>query len=439
MDFNVNSISSNLMLIGLVLVSMCCLYLLYTNFTKLREIEELKRRVEDLKKIFLNQQIHNDETFSKINTVLFQSLTNGKVQHIPPTVSLNSRPDSRANTLQETHNNADVNNEIAMEVAEEITHSISTYEPTKTINLDLDVSDISNLVGGVSSMNAANIVINKEGYYSDDNSNSIMETNLGKSNNEEQKEINIDLHDLDNINDAINNIEDDGHDICVDGEDNMDKLDLDECEEFDVDKLSSPQNVICHDGKMQITKDNIFNLDTINITNDEIFDDLEETLSIATAPIDETNDIINHNSNFNLDEIQDIQDIDDLDDNLHALETVDIKTIRLNIHTTATENIATENIATENIATENIDSGQLLNGKITSNNETNQGQNKTSNDTQDTNLEAQNVKIIEIDAPKTDYNSMSVKQLKDIAKSHGLKTTGTKQELIQLLLVHDSK
>ena len=34
---------------------------------------------------------------------------------------------------------------------------------------------------------------------------------------------------------------------------------------------------------------------------------------------------------------------------------------------------------------------------------------------------------------------MSVKQLKDIAKSHGLKTTGTKQELIQLLLVHDSK
>ena len=40
----------------------------------------------------------------------------------------------------------------------------------------------------------------------------------------------------------------------------------------DVDKLSSPQNVICHDGKMQITKDNIFNLDTINITNDEIFD-----------------------------------------------------------------------------------------------------------------------------------------------------------------------
>ena len=44
-------------------------------------------------------------------------------------------------------------------------------------------------------------------------------------------------------------------------------------------------------------KDNLFNLDTVNITNAEIFDDLEDTLSIATAPIDETNDIINHNSN----------------------------------------------------------------------------------------------------------------------------------------------
>ena len=63
MDFNLNSFCSNLMLIALVLVGLCCLYLLYSNFTKVREIEELKRRVEDLKKIFLNQQIHNDETF----------------------------------------------------------------------------------------------------------------------------------------------------------------------------------------------------------------------------------------------------------------------------------------------------------------------------------------------------------------------------------------
>jgi hypothetical protein len=94
---------------------------------------------------------------------------------------------------------------------------------------------------------------------------------------------------------------------------------------------------------VQVTKDNLFNLDTVNITNAEIFDDLEDTLSIATAPIDETNDVINHTNNFNLDDIQDIPDIDDLDN----LESIDIKTVQLNVATS-----------------EDNDISQLLNGNI---------------------------------------------------------------------------
>lgn len=401
MDFNLNSFSSNLMLIALVLVGLCCLYLLYSNFTKVREIDELKRRVEDLKKIFLNQQIHNDETFSKINTVLFQTLTSGQSGGVSP-ISITG----------ENLELQDINTEIAREVSEELKQNIVSPQITKTINLNTETGN--NLEGN---SGTKNIIINKEGH-SSENKSSLLENASGVNNIDENKEINIDLHDLDNlddVNDATPSINSDM---------NMDELDLDEnCEEIDADKLVSSKSNSRNDNndELQITKDDLFNIDAINITNTEVFDDLEDTLSIATAPIDETNNIINHNSNFNLDDIQDIQDIDDID----YLETVDIKSIQLNS------------------TTDNIDLSELLNGNTnqTKKSDSNQtDKNKNDNiDNIDNTDNNDNIKTIDIDAPKTDYNSMSAKQLKDIAKSHGLKTTGTKQELVQILLAHDAK
>jgi hypothetical protein len=401
MEMNLNSFSSNLMLIALVLVGLCCLYLLYSNFTKVREIEELKRRVEDLKKIFLNQQMHNDETFSKINNVLFQSLTNGQI----PNPNLANISNSGLTDKQEQGlaTPLDVNNEIAKEVSAEINQNfaLASTSPTKTINIDADNSN------NLDSKSGDNIVINKEGYVNENNSmTDETDTNaIKKLNMQESKEINIDLHDLDNLDD-LNDA-----DPNLDNDMNIDELDLDEnCEEINTDKMVSSkkeQNLFDGDNDVQVTKDNLFNLDTVNITNAEIFDDLEDTLSIATAPIDETNDVINHTNNFNLDDIQDIPDIDDLDN----LESIDIKTVQLNVATS-----------------EDNDISQLLNGNI------NQSKNIESHQN-----EKQSMKTIEIDAPKIDYNIMSVKQLKDIAKSYGLKSTGTKQELIQILLAHDSK
>ena len=63
---DLQSISSNLLLVGFVLISICCLYLLYSNFSKINTLNELKRNVEDLKTIFLNQQKHNDEIYKNI-------------------------------------------------------------------------------------------------------------------------------------------------------------------------------------------------------------------------------------------------------------------------------------------------------------------------------------------------------------------------------------
>ena len=408
MDFNLNSFSSNLMLIALVLVSLCCLYLLYSNFTKVREIEELKGRVEDLKKIFLNQQMHNDETFSKINTVLFQTLTNGQSSGQTQSSSVDIKPDN-SNYSTGTIDKLNVNDEIAKEVSVELKQSV--LSPTKIINIDTE--NVDNLEGNTT-MN--NIIINKEGYISHNVSNtSEKTTTVNKNNNDnDNKEINIDLHDLDNLDDANE------PDPNLDTDMNMEELDLDDnCEEFDTDKLvssKSDSHILDKEGDIQITKDNLFNIDTVNITNAEIFDDLEDTLSIATAPIDETNDIINHNSNFNLDDIQDIDDID-------ILEPVDVKTVQSNVNVTKVED---------------IDLSELLNGNTNQTKKTESNQaNSESNELLNENKE--NIKTIEIDSPKTDYNSMPVKQLKDIAKSHGLKTTGTKQELVQILLAFDAK
>jgi hypothetical protein len=412
MDFNLNSFSSNLMLIALVLVSLCCLYLLYSNFTKVREIEELKGRVEDLKKIFLNQQMHNDETFSKINTVLFQTLTNGQSSGQSSgqtqSSSVDIKPDN-SNYSAGTLDKLNVNDEIAKEVSVELKQSV--LSPTKIINIDTE--NVDNLEGNTTTNN---IIINKEGYISHNLSNTSEKTTTENKNTNENKEINIDLHDLDNLDDANE------PDPNLDTDMNMEELDLDDnCEEFDTDKLVSSKSnshILDKECDIQITKDNLFNIDTVNITNAEIFDDLEDTLSIATAPIDETNDIINHNSNFNLDDIQDIDDID-------ILEPVDIKTVQPNVNVTKVED---------------IDLSELLNGNTNQTKKTESNQaNSESNELLNENKEnKENIKT-EIDTPKTDYNSMPVKQLKDIAKSHGLKTTGTKQELVQLLLAFDAK
>ena len=409
MDFNLNSFCSNLILIALVLVGLCCLYLLYSYFKKVRLIEELNRRVEDLKKIFMNQQLHNEETFSKIKTVLYEKLIeNSQNASATPDSNSSNSASSGAGNSACGGERLDVNNEIAKEVSSELTEQVS---PTKTINLDIIDADTLE-----SANRTNNIIINKEGHISDSVSTLLKKTNTVETNTKENKEINIDLHDLDNLDDANDS------DPNLDGDMNMDELNLDEnCEEIDADAMSSSNvrggNLNRSGQDEPITKDNLFNLDEVAITNAEIFDDLEDTLSIATAPIDETNDIINHNSNFNLDDIQDIQDIQDIDD------IQDIKTVAL-----------------DTSKADDIDLSELLNGnainQIKKSDSEHRGEVHSSINTD---TQKENVKTIDIDAPKSEYNNMSVKQLKDIAKSLGLKTTGTKQELIQLILAHETK
>ena len=111
---DLNSISSNLLLIGFALVSICCLYLLYSNFSKVREIDELKRKVEDLKNIFFNQQKHNDETYTKMITMIEH-----KLQIDMPNNALLTNSMTGLGNVNQTNAN-DANNNIANEMMAEI-------------------------------------------------------------------------------------------------------------------------------------------------------------------------------------------------------------------------------------------------------------------------------------------------------------------------------
>jgi hypothetical protein len=383
---DLNSISSNLLLVGLILISLCCLYLLYSNFSKVREIEDLKRRMEDLKKIFLNQQLHNDETFSKINTILFQTLGQPPITpphpEIPTEQALLATPET-------------VNRETAKELMLDASRNTNTSNHTKVVSIDSNQLDV-NITNLGNSVNR-NVIINKEGHEDSNKLSSNMENKES-----DQKEINIDLHDLDELDDASSHVDEN-------------------CEEIDIDNMMPAESSgnlgeddlaeSVQDIKRDINKDNIFNLDVVNNINSEIFDDLEDTLSIATEPIGDFNDVINNHTNFNLDEIK---DIDDLDIDLPSED----------IESSNTKNIVINSSNDIDIDTAELD--DILNGN----------QVKQASTTEK--ISTENVKKIDINTPPSaetsTLNSMSIKQLKDIAKSHKLKSTGSKHDLINTIL-----
>jgi hypothetical protein len=413
---DLNNVSSNILLIGLVLIGLCCLYLLYSNFSKVREIEELKRKVEDLKKIFLNQQSHNEEIFSKINTVLYQTITNTPSDSPPlhpnvPSQHPHLHPPVSSPSDMQGGNISSINEEIAKEVVSDF--KTNFIPETKQININTHSSDDTVLD------NSTTITINKEGHV---NSTDAITVSTFVNDKSQEKAINLELEDLDKLDEP--HIEDD--------DPLLDELD-DNCEEIEIDNLGSSKRLdelaIDDIGQdIEITKENIFSVQTI--PNAEVFDDLEDVLSIATDPIGDSNEVINSNSNFNLDDIDDINNINDINDidnsmgidDIDGIDGIDGVNFQSESVQMKTINIDNSNISGSIKNFDTLELDEILNGNTSSSNHI-----KSNDD--------DNVKHIDIENSKTETHlqNMSMKQLKELAKSHKLKTTGTKQELINLL------
>jgi len=405
---DLNGISNNLLLIGFVLVSLCCLYLLFSNFSKTREIEEMKRKVEDLKNIFFNQQKHNDESFAKMIHL---------IQHQSTALSPVTYPDSP------------------------ILEPSSQQLKTVTITNDNE------------NQLPTNIIINKE-QSNDQLPDALAKSDVSRIPNQqkefdqtETKEVNIDLEELNDLDEPIEN--DDTQDIAnLDDIDNMVQLDDEEIENNENNDNDLEEHI----------KNGIF----ATSAKIEIFDD---NISISTDPIANLDDIMLNETN--IDDMEDITN-NDLELDLDIEEMLPIATQRvitlnntdhhlmghLEESTPATNesSIQTENTLTKTII---IDADNTLDNIIISDTQTDENTKKIiiTGKGNSSNIEAvldDNLDDIDdldkllsgnTDEPKPDENfkkthdltSMSIKQLKELAKTHKLKSTGTKNELITAL------
>ena len=399
-------LSSNLLLVGFVLISLCCLYLLYSNFTKVREINELKCKVEDLKNIFFNQQKHNDETYIKIMNMLQEGS-----QALPEN---NTMLDSQLNIPTDKNT------------------------PTKLININ-STSLTHNI------LNKYNNTNNNE-----NNDNDIDNDDIDNDNDDTNKTIILDLDDLNDLDDLDNLDNLDELDNNIDNDIDNDDIDIDN-DNDDIDNNEIDNNEIHN-------KNNIFNISqSINDINLEIFDDVN---SITTDPIiDDIDNIDDLNTLENLDIIENLDNMDDLDniddlDNLDDLDDLDLNTKLININfdsslsdTIINTNTNTNLISETNLNTdiksvlfndidnqsntftnETIELDKLLSGEIKKVDLSECNINTNTNNNSNNDTEYKNYKI-------EDLQKMSIKQLKDIAKTNNIKSTGnkTKIELIDLL------
>ena len=395
---DLQSLSSNLLLVGFALVSICCLYLLYSNFTKVREIEDLKHKVEDLKNIFFNQQKHNDETYSNIMNILVE-----KDSHVNHRLS-----ESASNNIQQ----------------KEINNTTST----KLINIDLMKSSELNL------------------------------ENLEFNNSLNNKSINIDLLELDDMDDLDDDLDDELNNNDLDEELNNDLVDELNNDLNDSSKLNIEDSIDIKD--IPITEDNIFDIiDLSKNINNEICDD---TISITTDPMIsdlDLNEIMegNHNKdeneneddNKNEDEDEDDNENEneneneDVDDNENKDEDNELDNLDLDLDNLEVD-LDINNEFNLNITKQvNIDNLATLSDTIINQSTINvESNNDIKNIKMDLEIEtieldkllSGEIKKIEINnTNELDLNAMSIKQLKELAKVHNIKIYGNKKDLISAL------
>ena len=448
---DLQSISSNLLLVGFALVSICCLYLLYSNFTKVRDINEMKNKFEDLKNIFFNQQKQNDESYIKIMSLLQDSMNTQPNTQTQPNIQSNTQP------------------------------SITT----KKININPKLSS-TNIINIFSELNE-----DDENYSNDNNNNKI---------------INLDLQELDNLSNVDGDGDGDGDEVDIDGngngDDEIDNLDNDSAIDGNVDKINifeintSKLHIEDFDDTNSITTDPIINdideLDDItdnkhyDIDNIDNIEDIDNIDNIED--IDDIDDIDNIEDIDDIDNIEDIDDIDNLEDidNIDNLEDIDnidnIDDINDLDNIDELDNLDNLDIDVEDINTSikliNIDKKSTLSDTIINNNKHNNNtlgedvksilfnnQDNIENTFETIELDKllsgsdnhlSNVNVDKIDNTNVDVNNsndsndsndsnekqkldnlqnMSIKQLKDLAKSKNLKLSGnkTKGEIIEAI------
>ena len=139
--------------------------------------------------------------------------------------------------------------------------------------------------------------------------------------------------------------------------------------------------------------------------------------------------------------IDNLDDLDNLDDDLDTLDDINTKQININNKATLNDTIINNtpvDISTKTISLsqdtdlETIELDKLLSGEIKNINITSITKLNDSTTTSTTNSNP-------IEYTLESLNNMQLKQLKDIAKIYKVKTSGTKQDLVQSIMNSSNK
>ena len=366
--FDLNEISSNIILIGFVIVGILCLYLLYSNFQKSKQIQDLQTRVEDIKNIFFNQQKHNDETHAKLIHLM---------QNTTP------------NTIPDATHNANTDDYLTKEKLDAFTNNNNNNVETmatKKININPNITNSQLLIKD----NSKNII--------QDIDDVIV---IDETPNKECKEINIDLHDLDNMSDihSENSMEDITDNLNMNNDEGIENDDEQNINDDGLETIS-------------FDKEKVFD------THHSIIDDDNESIATEQMISDaDLNDIMNEEVDNDLDNID--LDLDEID-NVKQVNLDDLATLEETIVNDITPDESTKTITFDSENgnhDDTIELDKLLSG-----------------DVKKIELKKQDGNNNNKDTSTNDVNSMSLKQLKEHAKSLKIKTTGlSKQELINAI------
>lgn len=402
--FDLQGIGMNIVLVGFVLLAICILYLLYTNFKKTREIDALNQKVEDLKTIFFNQQKHNDLAQGQLAAMIQQSHQIVK-QHA-----------SDSSSRQQQHTN---------DAIEDV--DVIVTEDNDKVTQEQLVLNHENLV-----KHNKNDTVNIKPIVIDDSKNEEIDLKELDKMDEPQNDDEI----VEEISDYVQEID---ADIMLENDDNelnsaiykkkLEKIDINDINadlEIDLD-MSDLKDIGDDELADSIRTDPIqHDLDEIELDIDlEEINNVIEKQSTNELNLDlnefECGLVSNQNTtkSINIDENADLTELNfSLTKGENVLAT-DAKKIQIDKNANPLTELTFDKVVKlDDNNSKNVDVLQeLLNGSGPSG-------------------IANNEKTIQLDtddSTSTNLNTMSLKQLKELAKQHKIKPNANKQELIAAL------
>ena len=138
---DLQGLSSNIVLIGFILIGIACVYLFYSNYKKTQELEDLQQQLRSIKDIFANQETFNLELQHKVIGLLQLNHT------IPPQQQLETNIVSRqVNELPVKTIELDENKTILETVLESNNTILETQsDDVKTLEINNDLNDLKDL------------------------------------------------------------------------------------------------------------------------------------------------------------------------------------------------------------------------------------------------------------------------------------------------------